>query len=130
MPDGTICRKEICRNIRFGCLVFPQNPDPGNPQPNKPNPIGIGLRNKEVQLFPNPANTEINVAFDLEAATDVSIALKTMDGKVVTRENRRAEAGAQRFKISLPSHVAEGMLLVEITAGEATIRRKVSVSKQ
>ena len=130
MPDGTICQKEICRTIRFGCLVFPENLEPGGPYPYEPRPIGIELQKKEIQLFPNPANTEINVAFDLDAATDVSIALKTMDGKVVTRQNRRAEAGAQRFKISIPSHVAEGMLLVEITAGEATIRRKVSVSKQ
>jgi hypothetical protein len=126
MPDGTICRKEICRNIPFFCDEFPQSPHPGNPQPFEQG----RFQNKEVQLFPNPANTEINVAFDLDAATEVSIALKTMDGKAVTRENRRAEAGTQRFKISIPPHTAEGMLLVEITAGEATIRRKVSVSKQ
>jgi|GEM_PF-3013098 len=127
MANGQSCRKEVCRDIPVICGPV----GPGNPFPDpQPIPIGTGLRNKEVQLFPNPANTEINVAFDLDAATEVSIALKTMDGKVVTRENRRAEAGAQRFKISIPSHTAEGMMLVEITAGEATIRRKVSVSKQ
>jgi hypothetical protein len=116
LPDGEICEKIYCQNVTVSCF--------GGTAPG-----GGGGYNLNMILYPNPASSDVTVEFDLEEASQVAITLRTTDGKRILSETKAAEAGKQRFNLQIPSSTAEGVILVEIVAGNRTIIRKVEISK-
>jgi hypothetical protein len=78
---------------------------------------------KEVNLFPNPSNSRINLSYGLREAADLKVTVNSIDGKVVkTLFEGRQTAGEQQISGDV-SALQRGMYYVEMVAGE---RRKVS----
>ena len=80
-----------------------------------------------MNIYPNPANNELNLTFQLETPGEVAIVLRSLDGKVLLEESRYAGSGPQYVPLQVPVSVANGIMLVEITTGNTTVVRKVSV---
>lgn len=89
--------------------------------------------------YPNPFNPETWIPFDLSEAADVSIAVYDMEGRVVRRLDLgrlpvgryRARGGAAYWdgRTSDGEHVASGVYVYELRAGEFVARRRLVIRK-
>ena len=91
---------------------------------------GAGIENisdkvSELNVFPNPINSDFSISFDLKEANDVSAQLYSLDGKRAKELiNEKTEIGhfTQQFDVrELPS----GIYLVKLNVGGASVTRKI-----
>jgi len=116
-PNGQKCEKMICKDVVVsGC-------GGGNPSGM------VTIPDESVVLYPNPATDELNVDFTTTESGEMTITFKTVDGKEVLRESKMTEAGAQHFKLGIPTSVVGEIIFVEITNGSQQIVRKVTIAK-
>lgn len=90
-----------------------------------------GLSNENnllaLHAFPNPAKQELNLMYNLPSASDVTITLYSIDGKV--KQMLKTEAymsGNQQVKITLDDLQA-GIYFVRIDAGDHQATRKIII---
>lgn len=119
MINGQLCERVVCRQITVNCgIVTPS----GRTAPK--------TLEQTVNVYPNPADEQVKIDFDLKKSGQVSVLLKSIDGKVLTSETVKAESGAQHFELKVPQTVASGMIFVEVLAEGQRIVRKVEVLKK
>ncbi len=125
LPTGQKCQRQVCRPITIqGCIGVPTDP------------AGMIINNEEslmeqsMLLYPNPASDELNISLNLEKAGDVTFVLKSMEGKELLTEKATAEAGEQEFILKIPASIVNGMVFIEIHAGNERIVRKIEISRQ
>lgn len=98
--------------------------------------IGAGLSvnnvNSDVNgvtIYPNPAANDVNVMFSLEKATEVSVAVIDVTGRVVANVAAHSyNAGDNNVAINV-ANLASGIYTVRIATAESTITRQLSVQK-
>jgi hypothetical protein len=123
-PNGQKCEKSICKTIVVNNCGIGTPTDPQGMAPLGP------VMEESLQLYPNPASTELNIDFETAEPGTVNITFKTMDGKEILNQSRDLEAGDQHLTMPISPMISDEMIFVEITTGTETIVRKVSVSKR
>lgn len=120
MANGVFCERIVCRTINVNCLQVPPN---GKAAPRH-------TLEQTMSVYPNPADEQLNIQFDLKKSGQVILLVKSIDGKELERKTLTAEVGTQHFELKLPSTLSSGIVFVEVLAdGQRTVR-KVEVLKK
>lgn len=81
----------------------------------------------DVLMYPNPTSGIVNVQFNLAEQSDVKISIKDASGRVV-REYSQAKGAQGLNVVALPLNaLPEGIYFLELSAGDATVVRPLSV---
>lgn len=99
--------------------------------PIEKNPAPSGLPNKFAlhQNYPNPFNPTTNIKFDLPKAADVQLTVYNILGqKVMTLVSRKMQAGYHLVNFNA-SHLASGMYIYRIKAGNFVSVKKMMLIK-
>jgi PKD repeat protein len=89
---------------------------------------GVGIEEnsfaQNLTLSPNPVSEQLNISFDLEKETNLSVDVYDLPGnKVATVYTGKSAAGSQL--LTWKNEVAPGIYFVRIQVGEKTITRKI-----
>jgi PKD repeat protein len=87
----------------------------------------LQLDDPGTEIFPNPAQSEVNVRLDVAEAGPVKLTLLSTDGKTLLSETRQLEAGTQTVQITLPESIATGVAFLEIRVGDRTTTHKIAL---
>ncbi len=80
-----------------------------------------------VTVFPNPATDKVNVEFNLKNASDVSVEVTDITGKVVeTLSLTNASVGANTAELNV-SNYATGMYSVVVKSNDASVTKKLVI---
>ncbi|MDP3928388.1 MAG: T9SS type A sorting domain-containing protein, partial [Bacteroidota bacterium] len=72
------------------------------------------LFNNEVTVFPNPFINAIHIAFNAENATNVTVNIVDMHGKLVFQENRTIQNGISELLFEPNQSLASGVYLMQL----------------
>jgi hypothetical protein len=92
-----------------------------------PTAINNVLKNATLSLFPNPTADFINLEFSLTEATDVTINVTDLTGKVVYSNNLVNKIGNQGLVINAKDF-SNGIYLVSLKTANGKLTQKVTVS--
>lgn len=92
-------------------------------------PTGIADVSNETNLsvYPNPANSSVNMSFNLAERSEVTLNVYNTLGEIVYSENKGSMVGANLVTINTESF-ANGMYMVELVAGEIKTVSRMNVS--
>jgi len=77
-----------------------------------------------LNIFPNPANDEVNVSFNINDASDVKVEVLDMTGKVIETVTEASQvSGLQKSTINTTDYAA-GMYMINIATKEGSVQRK------
>lgn len=77
-----------------------------------------------LSVFPNPATDEVSVSFDVTDATDLTVEVLDLAGKVLeTVVDAANVTGSQNAAVNITDYAA-GMYVINITTNEGSIQRK------
>lgn len=77
-----------------------------------------------LNIFPNPASDEVSVSFNLNDASDVTVEVMDLTGKVMaTVMSANNVTGMQKSVVNTTNYAA-GMYVINITTNEGSIQRK------
>lgn len=92
--------------------------------------LNVGAESRELlsgfQLWPNPAQSVFNVAFDVDQSQAFQIKLVDLTGETIFNDQATAFAGRYETKIDV-SKLARGIYFLNITGDRGTYTRKVVV---
>lgn len=83
------------------------------------NPVIAGLEETEVNginLYPNPADDEVNVTFNAAAAQEIWVSVTDVTGKVIERHLIHGKAGANLVALNTDAY-ANGVYFVNLASG-------------
>lgn len=83
--------------------------------------------NNNIALYPNPANTELNLQLKYAKLADVSVELIDITGKVILSENVSTSISDAGYTIDV-SNVPNGMYIVRVINGDQINTSKVSIA--
>jgi PKD repeat protein len=100
----------------------------GNPISNFmiscPEIVSVSLQ--EFTAYPNPFSNSLKIAFNLEKADDIQIAVIAADGRKVAHLPRKTyPAGFKTIDISLDHQCGPGVYILEFTRGNTTSRQQL-----
>ena len=72
---------------------------------------------KEVKVFPNPATTEINVAFTMAKAGNYELRITDLSGKTLDRVQQYAQTGANLARLNI-SQLTPGLYMAELRSSD------------
>ncbi|MCC5917346.1 MAG: T9SS type A sorting domain-containing protein [Cryomorphaceae bacterium] len=104
--DETICKKIYTNNISV--ITHPLE--------------------KSLRIYPNPNNGEFSLMFDLKAASDVSIELHDMRGRIIWHQSLENYFGKYEKSFD-QSRLSSGSYLLRINTRNGIISRKVIINK-
>ncbi len=79
-------------------------------------------------LYPNPANNNATVKYQINGAKNVSVVVRDMMGKEVISENIGSVNGVNYYTINT-SELPNGIYMVNLIAGDKSFSRKLMVTK-
>lgn len=83
-----------------------------------------------VKVFPNPAQSSVNVSFTLSAASSITVYITRWDGKLLAVWNGgRYEAGFYTISMLLPSSIQSGTYFLEVVSDRNTQRFNLRISR-
>jgi hypothetical protein len=80
----------------------------------------------ELNLFPNPANTEVTLSFNLDRAAKANVYVQDVTGKLVMSQNVKAGVNGNRVSLDV-SALAPGMYELVLEVEGARTARKIVV---
>lgn len=82
-----------------------------------------------LSVYPNPANTFVETAFQLETSTVLNTALYSLDGRLIhIWTPQQFAAGSNQLRFDLP-HVVDGIYLLQIATATGTHSEKITVQR-
>ena len=94
--------------------------------------VGIDDLNEvaaSIQLFPNPANSQVTIDFELLASKQLSISfLNVLGQKIVTLEKENYSEGKNSIQLNL-SDIASGIYFIRVSDGVNNIQKPLVISK-
>lgn len=82
-----------------------------------------------LNVYPNPSNGNVNIKHALTTATEVSVKVTDIAGRVVFTQNYgKQAAGEQTFNMNL-ANLANGVYAIELTAGNQRATSKFTIKK-
>ena len=89
----------------------------------------LTANNFNLVAYPNPAENQTTIAFELENTSDVTITVTDMSGKVMLSEVMiNAGAGKNELNIST-ANFANGMYFLNLSTGNINAQKKIVVNK-
>ncbi|MDX1685336.1 MAG: T9SS type A sorting domain-containing protein, partial [Saprospiraceae bacterium] len=85
----------------------------------------IELADNALTVYPNPVDHNMNVEVDLEEASDITIGMWSMDGKLIFKEDKQ-NVGSETLRYNV-SGLANGEYLLKIFTDEGFKTRTVNV---
>ena len=79
-------------------------------------------------VFPVPASTQLNIAFNSIASQTLGITLTDLLGQTIYKDSRQITAGSYNTVIST-ANIADGAYVLRLQIGDRTFTRKISVVK-
>jgi hypothetical protein len=96
-----------------------------------PSPQGIQSNEAariNLNVFPNPASTDIHLRYSLENKNDVTIGIYDLRGKLVTELfHETLEQGEQQFDSAIPASLSKGIYTVNVVVGGIPAIRKLVI---
>jgi hypothetical protein len=90
----------------------------------------VGLQDnpltRSLNLFPNPADDQVSVQFSSFGSGQAEIRVLDMQGREVIRLSAQEQSGRFNTQIDI-SDLANGVYMIEVSSGNMTARRRVSV---
>jgi hypothetical protein len=81
---------------------------------------------EEVVIYPNPTSSMFNIDLTLKNNSRTTVAIRTIDGKLLVSKDWDLMKGRQNIEFALPSNIAKGTYLVEIFNSDTkTIKRLI-----
>lgn len=112
-----------------------QNDSNGNFDVNKdkviihPSSIGINpITHTPLKLYPNPANSFVDVLFDEVQAGDISVQIMDISGKILGAYKATSEQGNNNLRINIES-LPCGVYIVQLKANTGVYVGRLSVNK-
>jgi len=92
--------------------------------------VGIGENDfvNSFNVYPNPANSNANIAFDLTETADVNITVTNMMGQTIYVNTLSNVSGAQNINLNA-NNMANGMYFVNLEVNGNVVTKKLSISK-
>lgn len=116
-----------------GCSNSPSGSSPGTN--NEPGIIAdkdfleveeIEKTIQEVNLFPNPTDNILNVAFELTNDSDVKMMVMSLTGQLVEMRDLKLEEGTQQFKVDV-NRFDNGVYFIHLITNDERISKKFIV---
>ncbi len=82
---------------------------------------------EKMEAFPNPANNMVNIAFNLETATDIDMVITDITGKVVYTAAKQFNAGFNKVAVETAS-LSNGIYMITANTGKGKATLKLVVS--
>jgi hypothetical protein len=83
---------------------------------------------QDVDVFPNPANDQLNFKFTLSHNSNVSIKIMDVLGNdVLDVVQQRLDMGEQKYSISIANKLSRGFYFARFTAGTESVIKRVSI---
>jgi uncharacterized delta-60 repeat protein len=110
-------------NFDYVTIKYSQPTGVSEPQLDVPSRIALH------QNYPNPFNPSTSIAFELARQSQVSLKIYSIIGEeVATLANETLEAGRHERRLNA-THLASGVYLFRLTTDEATLSRKLVLTK-
>jgi hypothetical protein len=82
----------------------------------------------KINVYPNPAKDFINVNLDLKQASQLTMELIDMTGKIIMKNEYGNRSGAQNFRFDF-SDLKKGLYVMQLKTDSETVAYKISVEK-
>jgi len=80
----------------------------------------------KVNIFPNPADNQLNVSFNAVNNASLDISLTDISGRVIVKENHNTSIGENKILVDL-SEYTTGIYFLKIADGNSSMDFKVVV---
>lgn len=90
---------------------------------------GVGINDlayENLQVYPNPVTNELNVKFNLEKSSALTVRIINMSGQIVREETAQSFSGEFKSSFDL-SNEAKGVYLLSIISDKGKVDKKVIV---
>ena len=84
--------------------------------------------NIAIEVYPNPATNVANIQFNLPTSTTVTLSIVDLNGKVVSSNTEKLNAGNNKFMFNT-NMLSNGIYSVRLTSNEFVATQKLSVIK-
>lgn len=115
--DNAGCVSSYCRNITITQMADNGERSSYNLVVNEP-PINLGLEQNEtlseMRVFPNPAENQVTVNITTETASELSVTVTDLSGRVVSENSYSSSMGENHFSFDTSSW-ATGTYAIRIT---------------
>ncbi len=81
---------------------------------------------QELNLYPNPTNNILNVAFELTNNSDVKVMVMSLTGQMIEVRDLKLQEGTQQFKIDV-NQLGNGIYFVHLITKEQRISKKFTI---
>lgn len=81
---------------------------------------------QELNLFPNPTNNMLNVAFELTNNSDVKMVVMSLTGQMVEMRDLKLEEGTQQFKVDV-NRFDSGIYFIHLITNDERISKKFTI---
>lgn len=112
LPDPVLTNNKICKSV-----IFKEMPT---------SIAGIAANEAGLAVYPNPANTIVNVRYTFASNDNASLIIRDMMGKVVYTKDLGRNSGEKNFPIDISS-LNSGLYFVELHADNNKIVSKFTV---
>ena len=85
------------------------------------------LVSEGLELFPNPAESQVRINYELKGAADVNLAIYNVQGELVYRSPKGEQAAGQYNEDINLDDFTSGVYLVRLTAGGQTLIEKLII---
>jgi hypothetical protein len=90
--------------------------------------VGNGAGKINLNVFPNPASSEVHLNYILEKQSQVSIGIYDLRGQLVAGLfEGNLEAGEQRFNSSIPSTLSKGIYVLQLRVDGLSAQKKMVI---
>ena len=81
---------------------------------------------QELNLYPNPTNNILNVAFEMTNTTDVKMVVMSLTGQMIEMRDLKLEEGTQQLKVDV-NRFGNGIYFIHLITKEERISKKFTV---
>jgi len=82
--------------------------------------------NGDIKIYPNPANSQLNIAFVVTDNVDLNISLNDISGRSIMKNVFSVSQGSNLIKLDV-NNISRGVYFLVITEGNISLRYKVVV---
>lgn len=127
--DFDTCQVSFCDSI--GITLFAPQEDGFTLNIVSELSLGVAEFNSNIskmEIFPNPANDEITLNFDLKTNEQITYSIYDHSGKIIARWNRNLISGLQNEQINLNDYTS-GLYLLELTTNDSRQTKTFQIVK-